>query len=168
LFAARFRCSRPVLWVLGVVGAVLVTFILAFSLLAYQWGLGRYGLEMTLLAIGACMCIVVFAQTHWRAPRVFRPLLRTGQYSYEIYLTHMFVVFGFFTVFVNAGRQMRLVPALFIAVVLVSAVFGAVVAELYSEPMNRLLRNRFFAYGSLSRPASTVQARAATVQSGDS
>ena len=165
LLIARFRCSRPVLWILGVVGTGLVTFILAFSLLAYQWGLGRYGLEMTLLAIGTCMCIVVFTQTNWRAPRVFGPLLRTGQYSYEIYLTHMFVVFGFFTVFVNAGRQMRLVPALFIAVVLVSAVVGAVVAELYSEPMNRLLRNRF-PYTSLSRPASTVQVRAATVQAG--
>lgn len=165
LLIARFRCSRPVLWALGVAGTVLMIFILGFSLLAYQWEFGRYGLEMTLLAIGACMCIVVFAQTHWRAPRVFRPLLRTGQYSYEIYLTHMFVVFGFFTVFVNAGRQMRLVPALFIAVVLVSAVVGAVVAELYSEPMNRLLRNRF-PDTSLSRPASATQVRAATVQAG--
>ncbi|HKT50605.1 MAG TPA: acyltransferase [Candidatus Angelobacter sp.] len=166
LFVARFRCSRPVLWTLGVVGAGLVAFILGFSLLAYQWGLGRYGLEMTLLGIGTCMCIVVFAQTNWKAPRVLQPLLRTGQYSYEIYLTHMFVVYALFTLFVNAGKQMRLVPPLFIAVVLVSVVLGAMVAELYSEPMNRLLRKRFFPPVE-SMHASNMQVRLATVQSSD-
>jgi peptidoglycan/LPS O-acetylase OafA/YrhL len=166
LFVARFRCSRRVLWTLGVVGAGLVTFILGFSLLAYQWGLGRYGLEMTLLAIGTCLCIVVFAQTAFTAPRVLWPLLKIGQYSYEIYLTHMFVVFAFFALFLNAGKQMRFVPPLFIAVVLVSAALGAIVAELYSDPMNRLLRTRFFRPAT-SMHASNLQVRAATVQSAD-
>jgi peptidoglycan/LPS O-acetylase OafA/YrhL len=166
LFVARFRCSRPVLWTCGVVGAGLVTFILGFSLLAYQWGLGRYGLEMTVLALGTCMCIVVFAQTNWTAPRVLWPLLRTGQYSYEIYLTHMFVVYGFFALFLKAGKQMHHVPVLFIAVILASIILGAVVAELYSEPMNRLLRTRFFPSAE-SMHASNMQVRAATVQSGD-
>jgi peptidoglycan/LPS O-acetylase OafA/YrhL len=151
---------------LGVVGAGLVTFILGFSLLAYQWGLGRYGLEMTLLAIGTCLCIVVFAQTAFTAPRVLWPLLKIGQYSYEIYLTHMFVVFAFFALFLNAGKQMRFVPPLFIAAVLVSAALGAIVAELYSEPMNRLLRTRFFPSAE-SMQASNTQVRAATVQTSD-
>src|ERR1051325_11474786 len=163
LFVARFRCSRRVLWTFGIVGAGLVTFILGFSLIAYKWGLGRYGLEMTLLAIGACMCIVVFAQTNWRAPRVLWPLLRTGQYSYEIYLTHMFEVYGLFAMCLNLGKQMRFVPPLFIAIVLVSVVLGAIVAELYSEPMNRLLRKRFFPSGESMH--AKMQVRAATVQS---
>ena len=166
LFVARFRCSRPVLWILGAAGSVLVTFILGFSLLAYQWGLGRYGLDMTLLAIGTCLCIVVFAQARWKAPRVLWPLLRTGQYSYEIYLTHMFVVYGFFALFLSMGNHMGFVPPLFIAVLLVAILLGAMVAELYSEPMNRLLRNRFFP-SAQSIQASTMQVRAATVQSGD-
>jgi len=166
LFVARFRCSRPVLWAVGAAGALLMIFILGFSLSAYRWGLGRYGLEMTLLAIGTCMCIVVFAQTKWRAPRVLWPLLRTGQYSYEIYLTHMFVVYALFTLFLNMGTQMSLVPPLFIAVVLVSVLVGAIVAELYSEPMNRLLRKRFFPSVE-STHASNMQVRAATVQSDD-
>jgi peptidoglycan/LPS O-acetylase OafA/YrhL len=166
LFVARFRCSRHVLWTIAIVGAGLVTFILGFSLRAYQWGLGRYGLEMTLLGIGTCMCIVVFAQTNWRAPRALWPLLRTGQYSYEVYLTHMFVVYGLFALFLNMGKQMAFVPPLFIAVILVSVVLGAIVAEFHSEPMNHLLRKRFFPSPE-SMHASTMQVRAATVQSGD-
>jgi peptidoglycan/LPS O-acetylase OafA/YrhL len=143
LIVARYRTSRSTLRLLGSIGAVLVVFILAFSLQAYRWGLGRYGLEMTVLAVGTCFLIAAFAQAEWRSPRVLVPLRRIGQYSYEIYLTHMFVVYAFFHLFLNAGKRMSLVPAFFTVVVVVSGIVGAAVAETYSEPMNRLLRKRF-------------------------
>ena len=52
----------------------------------------------------------------------------------------MFVVFGFFGMFVAAGKPMRLVPVLFVATILVSGGLGAAVSSLYSEPLNRILR----------------------------
>src|SRR5579864_4360702 len=55
LLVARTRFSRPVLWTLGGAGVAIMVFILGFSLQAYQWGLGRYGLDMTTLAMGTCM-----------------------------------------------------------------------------------------------------------------
>ncbi len=70
------------------------------------------------------------------------PLVRMGRYSYEIYLTHMFVVFTLFDLFLHAGKPMRGVPILFILTVLVAALLGACVANLYSEPANRFLRSR--------------------------
>jgi peptidoglycan/LPS O-acetylase OafA/YrhL len=66
-----------------------------------------------------------------------------GQRSYEIYLTHMFVVIGFFVLFTQLGRPLRGVPILFVAVVLAAALLGDLVARFYSEPMNRLLRKRW-------------------------
>jgi peptidoglycan/LPS O-acetylase OafA/YrhL len=98
------------------------------------------GME-TILALGTCMFIAATAQTQWRSPRFLTPLLRIGQYSYEVYLTHMFVVFGFFGLFLDVGKPMRLVPVLFIVTILISGVLGAAVAGFYSEPMNRFLRN---------------------------
>jgi peptidoglycan/LPS O-acetylase OafA/YrhL len=160
LIVARTRSSRSMRWVLSSAGLVLVVFILGFSLQAYRWGFGRYGLEMTVLAIGTCLLIAVSVQTEWESPRALLPLLRIGQYSYEIYLTHMFVVFASFHLFLIAGKQMRLVPALFAAVVIVSGVLGAMVAQGYSEPMNRLLRNRF-SHPS-SSPVASMHAQAAT------
>jgi peptidoglycan/LPS O-acetylase OafA/YrhL len=143
LFLARRRLSRIALWTVGSLGTVLMVFILGFSIRANAWGLGRTGLSMTLLAIGACLVIAPAAQSRWQAPRILRPILKLGQRSYEVYLTHLFVVLGLFDVFVAANKPMRAVPALFVAVILCAGVLGELVARGYSEPMNRWLRQRW-------------------------
>jgi peptidoglycan/LPS O-acetylase OafA/YrhL len=143
LLVSRTRFSRSARRILGGLGIALLIFSLGFSLRAEAWGLGKIGLNMTILAVGACMVIACVAQTHWMSPRIFSPLVRLGQRSYEVYLTHMFVVFSFFEFFILAGKPMSAVPALFIAVILVSGLFGDLVARFYSEPMNRLLRKSY-------------------------
>jgi peptidoglycan/LPS O-acetylase OafA/YrhL len=143
IFVSHVRLSRPVLVAIGSMGTALMTFILGFSVRAFSWGLGRNGLDMTIIALGTCMVIVAAAQTQWRTPRLFAPLLLLGQRSYEVYLTHMFVVFGFFHLFLAAGKPMMAVPVLFITVVLVAGILGELVARFYSEPMNRWLRKRW-------------------------
>jgi peptidoglycan/LPS O-acetylase OafA/YrhL len=143
LFAARHRLSRTMLWAAGSVGIALLVFSLGFSLRAYAWGLGRNGLNMTILAVGACMVIAVVAQMRWRAPGILKPVLRLGQHSYEVYLTHGFIVLGLIRLFVIANKPMWAVPALFLSVILLAAVLGGLVARCYSEPMNRWLRKRW-------------------------
>src|SRR5580692_6621174 len=140
LAVSQVRLSRRAMWIVGGSGAAIVICSLIFSWQAYVGWLGRTGLNMTVLGVGTCMFIAATTQARWRSPRWLAPLLGIGQYSYEVYLTHMFVVFGFFGMFVAAGKPMHLVPLLFVATILVSGLLGAVVARLYSEPMNRLLR----------------------------
>jgi peptidoglycan/LPS O-acetylase OafA/YrhL len=98
---------------------------------------------MTVLALGTCMLIAAAAQTRWRSPRLLSPMLKLGQRSYEVYLTHMFVVFALFQLFVAIGKPVTGVPALFLVVILMSGLFGEVVARFYSEPANRFLRERW-------------------------
>jgi peptidoglycan/LPS O-acetylase OafA/YrhL len=141
LIVSRVHLSRSVLRGVGAAGAAVLVFILGFSFQAYRWGLDRSGLDMTILAVGTCMFIAASAQTQWRFPSLLAPLLKIGEYSYEIYLTHMFVVFMVFDLFVRAGKPMRLVALLFVAVTVLSTVLGSAVASFYSEPMNRLLRS---------------------------
>jgi peptidoglycan/LPS O-acetylase OafA/YrhL len=143
LYVARRRHARGVLLTIGSIGAVLLFFSLCFSIRANSWGLGRSGLNMTILAVGTCMVIIAAAQTGWRSPRVFRSFLLMGQRSYEVYLTHMFIVFSVFHFFLMAGKPMKLVPALFITVIVCSVLLGELVARYYSEPMNRWLRKRW-------------------------
>ena len=134
------RFSRRVIRVLWIAGSLVVSASLIFSWQAYRGWLGKTGLNFTLLGVGTCMFIVATTQTEWRSPRVLRPLVRLGRYSYEIYLTHMFVVFTFFDLFLHADKPMRGVPILFVFTIVAAGLLGAGVANLYSEPANRLLR----------------------------
>jgi peptidoglycan/LPS O-acetylase OafA/YrhL len=140
LIVSRHRFSPVALRVLGIAGSAVVAASLIFSWQAYRDWLGRTGLNFTVLGVGTCMFIAATAQAQWRSPRLLTPLLRIGQYSYEVYLTHMFVVFAFFDLFLKAGPKMRLVPVLFIATILTAGGLGALVASFYSDPMNRFLR----------------------------
>ncbi|HWO29216.1 MAG TPA: hypothetical protein VNO32_10505, partial [Candidatus Acidoferrum sp.] len=107
------------------------------------WGLGRTGLDMTVVAAGTCMVIAAAAQSKWRGPRVISPLARIGERSYEVYLTHMFVVFGAFEMFVGIGRPMLGVPVLFFGVIAAAGLLGEMVARFYSEPLNQWIRERW-------------------------
>ena len=140
---SRRPIPRSALWIVGGSGSALMIFILGFSIRAGAWGFGRSGLDMTLLALGTCMVIAATAQSRWRSPRSGAPLMTLGRRSYEIYLTHMFVVFASFRLFMAAGGPMAGVPILFIAVILIAGLLGEWVARVFSEPMNRLLRQRF-------------------------
>src|SRR4029077_16836827 len=141
LIVSHTRFSGAMLWVLGGGGAAIAASSLIFSWQAYVGWPGRTGLNMTILGVGTCMFIAATAQTRWRSPRLLAPLLKIGQYSYEVYLTHMFVVFGMFGLFLDLGKPMRLVPVLFVVTIVVAGALGAAVARFYSEPMNRYLRD---------------------------
>jgi peptidoglycan/LPS O-acetylase OafA/YrhL len=143
LLMARVTMSRKMIWVVGSVGVVLLVFSLAFSLDAYKWGLGRDGLNMTVLAVGTCCAIAAAAQSQWKSWRVLRPLLAMGQRSYEIYLTHIFVVLVLFDFFVSRGKPMAAVWPMFAVAIVLAGMFGWAVACGYSEPMNRWLRERW-------------------------
>jgi len=143
LLVSRRHFSRSALRVFCGVGAAILVFSLGFSIRAYLWGLGRNGLNMTVLAVGTCMLIVAAAQGRWRAPAVFAPLLHVGRRSYEIYLTHIFVVVMAFRFFVRWGKPLRGVPLLFVAILIGAALLGGLMARFYSEPMNRWIRRRF-------------------------
>jgi peptidoglycan/LPS O-acetylase OafA/YrhL len=125
---------------LAAAGISILIFTLCFSIETRRLGLARTGLDMTLLAIGTCMTIAAAAQTEWRSPLFLRPLASLGQRSYEVYLTHMFIVFGFFGLFLNADKPMSGVAPLFIAVILVAAALGYLVERFYSAPLNQRIR----------------------------
>jgi peptidoglycan/LPS O-acetylase OafA/YrhL len=133
LFLDSRQLSRRVQWTSAITGAALMILILCFPVRA----IGRAGLDMTILAIGTCLVIVPAAQSNWRGPHL---LLIPGRRSYEVYMTHMFVVFGFLHLFLFAGKPMWGVPLYFLAVILVATLLGSLIARFFSDPMNQRLR----------------------------
>ncbi|HEY2820713.1 MAG TPA: acyltransferase [Candidatus Acidoferrum sp.] len=143
LIASRAKFSPTALRILAWTGLALVIGLLAFSGFPFLFPLGATGLEETLLAIGACMVIIAAARTQWQCPAMLRPFRRLGQRSYEVYLTHMFVVFAFFHLFLAMDKPMWFVPVFFIATIIVAGILGDLVASLYSDRMNASLRQRW-------------------------
>lgn len=125
-----------------VFGMAVLFLILGFSVRLNTAGLGRNGTGMTILALGACLVITGAAGSGWRAPRVLAPVLMLGRLSYEIYLTHIFVVMGLFNVFLQAGKPMRGIAVLFATVIAGACIVGLLVSKLYTEPLNRWIRAR--------------------------
>jgi peptidoglycan/LPS O-acetylase OafA/YrhL len=121
----------------------LVIAMLGFSGFPFLFPLGATGLEETILAIGACLLILVSAHTQWKCPAILRPFRRLGQRSYEVYLTHMFVVFAFFHVFLALGKPMWFVPLYFLLTIVVATLLGDFVASFYSDRMNAKLRRHW-------------------------
>ena len=144
IFTAKQTFTRDTLAIFKWSGLALLVFLLGFSREVERLGLNKIGLGMSLLAVGTCLLITVAAQSHWRAPGLLTALLDYGRRSYEIYLTHMFVVFACFDYFMaRTSRSLRLVPLLFVIVIVLSGVLGELVGRVYSEPANRWLRSRF-------------------------
>jgi peptidoglycan/LPS O-acetylase OafA/YrhL len=132
--------STNILKTLAAVGMGILILILGFSHETYTRWLENTGLGMTVLAVGTCMLIAATTQLNFKSARILKPLQKLGQLSYEVYLTHMFVVYSMFNLFVILNKPMTLVPLLFVGTILISALLGNVVASYFSEPMNRFIR----------------------------
>jgi peptidoglycan/LPS O-acetylase OafA/YrhL len=157
---SHMRLSLRAFRLLGGIGVALLIFSLGLSKQVDALGLDRIGIDMSLVAIGTCMVIAAAAGIGWRSPLLLSPLIKLGQRSYEVYLTHMFVVFALFDLFVAAGKPLRAVPILFIGVILTAGVLGAMVARYYSEPMNRALREYWG--GGPNRIGTVIEAAGAS------
>lgn len=149
LLVSRYRISARWLRRHAIIGLILFTIILSSPVPSRILGLFRFGLDMTFLALATCMLMAVAAQSQWQAPTALRPLLDMGKRSYEIYLTHMFIVLGLFELFLGADKARGLILFFFAFAVVLSAGLGSVVARFYSEPMNRTLRRQRASHASV-------------------
>jgi peptidoglycan/LPS O-acetylase OafA/YrhL len=99
---------------------------------------GRSGTDDTMLGVGTCL-VMLGSVLRGRVGRAWTaPIRWFGRHSYEVYLTHEFVVVGMTALYMRVQRGS---PLWWIAaVVALAAPLGAVVARWYSEPLNRMLR----------------------------
>ena len=123
---------------LEVVGSAMILLIAVWPPWHWMRYVGRSGVDGTVLALGACLVMAGSvvrgrAGSWWTAPiRWF------GRHSYEVYLTHEFVVIWGTMLYVNLRRGP--LSLWFLAILLLAAPLGWLVAKYFSEPMNRRLR----------------------------
>ena len=147
LVPARLSPARKWLVAAFACGTGLMALIVAFRQTANAIGLVATGLHITVLELGAALVLLafaggLFADLSWRGTRTLRAI---GRRSYEIYLTHMFVVFATVALFRATGASLAYVGAWYLGALVASALLGAAVARWYSEPANAVLRARLLA-----------------------
>lgn len=127
--------------VLRISGLALVALILARLLSAIRQ-LEQSGLDVTALALGVSTMLVTFSANDQRSRFFGRTFRWLGTNSYEVYLTHMFVVCLFATLVAHLRQPTTmLLFSSYVAIVTISGFVGGTVERYYSGPANRLLRH---------------------------
>ena len=163
IVCARFRVSGSAKTAMYVIGATLAGLITILEHVAARIGFYKVGLDETLLEIGIAMLLIVmqqrfeekqlsgaatatalarrnFAQSFAASPGSV--LAWFGRNSYEVYLTHMFVVWPIVWISAFSHSTRITAPLWFLAATAVAGALGQVVARYYSEPLNRRLRRK--------------------------
>jgi peptidoglycan/LPS O-acetylase OafA/YrhL len=135
------------------------------AVLLYEGTLWRWLGNGTILVLTSSAAAMVLG-LHWRqAQGRARPwaalawLRSFGRLSYEVYLTHMFVVFGVLALFRAAGGDVHYGFVWYVPVLLLSWALGAALARLYSIPCERALRRRLAAGSTPLAPAPAAAGR---------
>ena len=145
------RMLRRVLCALGCAG--IAANLLFGSLL---WPVLGNGL-MLVLTLGAAVLLFALHGERAAAPRGTGWLASMGRLSYEIYLTHMFVVFAAVALYRHFEGNPWLGFLWYAPVVALCWLLGAALAHGWSIPCDRALRRRWLARAqSAPAPAATV------------
>ncbi len=120
-------------------GATLVSSMTLLQTTSPALRLASQGLDVTCIGLGTGMLCVAFCQTNDNAHGVFAPLRWFGRNSYEIYLTHMMVIFPVLTAARRCDPGMRRLPVYALMITIACGVLGAAIARWYSEPMRLTL-----------------------------
>jgi peptidoglycan/LPS O-acetylase OafA/YrhL len=151
------RCSKNLRFVrsrwplmLQVVGVLTMLFIEEWvrPRTLFGWpvkrAMGRSGTDITVLIFGTCLVMLGSVMRQGRGRVWTAPIRWFGRYSYEIYLTHEFVVLGVSALLLKVhGGPLGVWVGLILAL---SAGVGFLTARFVSEPLNRALRGARLPY----------------------
>ncbi len=140
-------------------GVAAVLLIVVFRNTTSALGLVATGTNVTLLELGMALVLLAMGSGVGNAvlARGTSLLRSVGRCSYEVYLTHMFVIFGLFiafrALFGTQAPHAAIYPATYALMLILSVLLGHVVSRWFSDPANRALRAWFGARTHLTAHA---------------
>ena len=147
LITRRISLNKISLNIIALTGWGLFLLVFIFRTFVYNIGLTKIGLNISLLSVGTALILIWMQNRHLNGeqkPSPFTGLLRfMGRNSYEVYLTHMFVVFILVEVFNLLKFDGEWTWMLYFSAILISGILGELVARYFSNPVNVALRKKF-------------------------
>jgi len=136
--SVNFKTARRI--GVQILGWCLIAFVTLFRGSAAHVGLFGTGLNVTVLAVGAAMICITSTQARPEGSRFLAPVRWFGRNSYEVYLTHMMVIFALLPLANRFDEERRWVLLSYLLIVAATGALGWCITRYYSEPMNRRLR----------------------------
>ena len=134
-------------WIFLIVGWSMVTLIFVFKGFVYKSGIIDYGLNVTILSLGVSLILFWMHDNHHSGNeknyRIFIWLKHMGIYSYEIYLTHMFVVIFGVQIFNHLNLSENWLIPYSLTLIFISYYLGKKIFHQFSEPVNIWLRKKW-------------------------
>lgn len=155
LIHARVALTRAELRVAFVCGCVAMLLVIALRQTTVALGLVSTGLYITVLELGAALVLLGMANgvlARLWAARGTGLIRAIGRRSYEIYLSHMFVVFTAVALFKATGAHLGYVWIWYAGTMIASVLLGYAISKYYSAPANAALRARLL----VERPRTTA------------
>ena len=150
--AERLPLSRVAQRVAAVFGSIGIAAVMLFG--ASLWPVLGNGVMLLLTISTASLLIALDAEARANPQPVGDSWLASmGRLSYEIYLTHMFVVFTGIAVFRNYG-EMRSGWLWYFPIVLLCWLLGAMLSRYFTLPVERYLRSRWLSRRDQQRPSA--------------
>ncbi len=143
-------------------GVAAVLLIIVFRKATTALGLTATGTYVSVLELGMALVLLAMGSGvgNTALARGTSLLRAVGRCSYELYLTHMFVIFGFFiafrALFGSSAPHSAIYPTSYALMLILSVVLGHLVSRWFSEPANRALRERFGARMRRDAPAPVL------------
>src|SRR3990167_427445 len=145
LFSYQRRINKKLFSILLSIGFFLFSLIFIFRHIAYELDLTKLNMNVTLLEIGVgCMLIVMqewYSNKNHLGASWLKPIRFFGRNSYEIYLTHFFIILlAMHFIFHSTAA----IFTEYAAILVLCAIVGQGISVYFSEPMNRWIRSRKF------------------------
>ena len=145
LISNKKTLSKVAIRCFSIIGILLVVFILMVKRDPSFSALGDLYIFKTMLSIGVGLLLISSIRQQ------LRPLLRTllsplalyGRLSYEVYLTHMFVVYSGIRLYRKHEISLNDSFVWLAGIILLSGLLGYLVERFFSKPMNLLIRDKY-------------------------
>lgn len=139
LFLHRIPRFGNIGWIVtGITGCAAMLLVLIWPPWSIMRPIGSLGLDTSVLAAGTCLVIVATVKSGFDGGRLTLPIRWLGRLSYEVYMTHEFLVVWITMLYAGAlaGPQWLWVSA----IALLASGLGWATARYISEPLNVRLR----------------------------
>ena len=128
----------------SIVGGLIVIFVLILKRDASFDFISDLHLFKTILSVGVGLLLIASVRQQLTPlfTKLLSPLTLYGQLSYEIYLTHMFVVYSGVRLYRKYNVSLDYSFIWLIGIILVSGLLGYIVERYFSKPMNVRIRKQ--------------------------